>query len=210
MKRLIEQMYQKAYWKKDSGLKREIEKNLDVLNHCLCTVIQNIQKTYINNASHSETSGAHSYTSTSLVHSVHVHGPFVDPKVRVTYSTQCKTIIYFRAALNIESVPGLLLCDSAAGTSHGNPTCCVFLTHEGFIIRECISISLLPPSGSDGNSSTSGPHLYSSGAAVPLPLSTVQLFFINEQAPPSTHILSSSGKGNHTPVQMHMRFFRSS
>lgn len=123
----------------------------------------------------------------------------------VTYSTQCKTI-YFRAPLNIESVPwlllsiesvpGLLLCDSAAGTSHGNPKC-VFLTYEGFIIRECISISLLPPSGSDGNSSTSGPHLYSSCAAVPLPLSTVQLFFFHQRTSTSkhTHIVKQcSGK----------------
>lgn len=118
----------------------------------------------------------HILTLSSLVRFVHVHDPFVHPKVRVTYSKQCKTIISFRAPLNTESVPGLLLCDSAAGTSHGNPTPCVFLTYEGFVITERISSSLPPPSGSDGNSSTSGPHLYSSYAAVPLPLSTVQLF----------------------------------
>lgn len=101
----------------------------------LCTGIQNIQTTYVkwNIASHSETSAALSYTTSSPVRSVHVHGLFVDPKVRGTYSTQCKTIICFRAPLNIESVPGLLLCDSAAGTSPGNPTCCVFLTCEDFI-----------------------------------------------------------------------------
>lgn len=52
----------------------------------------------------------------------------------------------------------------------GNPTC-IFLACDVFVTRKRISASLLPPSVSGGNSSTSGSHpLYSPCAAVPLPV----------------------------------------
>lgn len=146
------------------------------MNHTLCTDIHNIQWQITFNRIPPEKHPVHILIlpyNFSLVYFIRACG--CQGKGTIKYSA--RKLFISEQSWRLSQYLGFC-CMTQQLASLGNPTYCVFLVCDSFILREGISISLLPPSASDGNSTTSGSHhLYSPCAAVPLPLSTSQLFF---------------------------------